>query len=62
MTHAANMLNRFIDPLLTAFQPAWAVPALSIALGSLNELHPTQKPVELIERAFENSSRAGDLE
>jgi len=56
------MLNRFIDPLLTAFQPAWAVPALSIALGSLNELHPTQKPVELIERAFENSSRAGDLE
>jgi DNA modification methylase len=27
----------------------------------VNELHPTQKPVELIERAFENSSRAGDL-
>lgn len=25
-----------------------------------NELHPTQKPVELIERAIQNSSRGGD--
>jgi DNA modification methylase len=27
----------------------------------VNALHPTQKPVELIERALENSSHAGDL-
>jgi DNA modification methylase len=27
----------------------------------VNELHPTQKPVELIERALENSSEAGDV-
>jgi DNA modification methylase len=27
----------------------------------VNELHPTQKPVELIEQALENSSHAGDL-
>ena len=26
----------------------------------VNELHPTQKPVELIERALQNSSQAGD--
>jgi len=28
---------------------------------SVNDLHPTMKPVELIERALLNSSRAGDL-
>jgi DNA modification methylase len=27
----------------------------------VNKLHPTQKPVELIERALENSSQAGDM-
>ena len=33
----------------------------NLAKPRVNELHPTQKPVELIERALENSSRAGDL-
>ena len=33
----------------------------NIAKPRVNELHPTQKPVELIERALENSSQAGDI-
>jgi DNA modification methylase len=33
----------------------------NIAKPRVNDLHPTQKPVELIERALENSSRANDL-
>jgi DNA modification methylase len=32
----------------------------SLAKPRVNELHPTQKPIELIERALENSSRPGD--
>jgi DNA modification methylase len=33
----------------------------NLAKPRVNELHPTQKPVELIERAIENSSEAGEL-
>jgi DNA modification methylase len=33
----------------------------SLAKPRVNELHPTQKPIELIERVLENSSRPGDL-
>jgi DNA modification methylase len=33
----------------------------SFAKPRVNELHPTQKPVELIERALEISSRPGDI-
>jgi DNA modification methylase len=32
-----------------------------IAKPRVNDLHPTMKPVELVERAINNSSRAGDL-
>jgi len=32
-----------------------------IARPSVSELHPTQKPLALVERAIENSSRPGDL-
>ena len=32
-----------------------------IARPSVSELHPTQKPLELVEHAIENSSRPGDI-
>ncbi|OGT25334.1 MAG: hypothetical protein A2Z17_04600 [Gammaproteobacteria bacterium RBG_16_66_13] len=32
-----------------------------IARPSVSDAHPTMKPIELVERAVENSSRAGDL-
>ena len=33
----------------------------SVAKPAVNDLHPTMKPVELVERAIRNSSRRGDL-
>ena len=33
----------------------------SVAKPAVNDLHPTMKPVELVERAIRNSSRPGDL-
>ena len=33
----------------------------SVAKPVVNDLHPTMKPVELVERAIRNSSRPGDL-
>jgi DNA modification methylase len=32
-----------------------------IARPIKNDLHPTMKPVELVERAIQNSSKAGDI-
>ena len=47
------------------FSPYWAgvnneVSVWDIKRSSKNEFHPTQKPVELAERAFNNSSKSGD--
>ncbi len=33
----------------------------SVAKPAVNDLHPTMKPVELVERAIRNSSRGGEL-
>lgn len=58
------------EPCLYCFKkgksPFWAGPTNEVSVWDIsrcakNEHHPTQKPVELAERAFKNSSKAGDL-
>jgi DNA modification methylase len=58
------------EPCLYCFKkgnaPFWAGPnnevtVWDVARGSKNDFHPTQKPVELSERAMNNSSKAGDV-
>ena len=46
--------------------PQWFGPTNEVTVWDLkrekkNEFHPTQKPIELVERALENSSKAGNL-
>ncbi len=58
------------EPCLYCFKkghaPYWAGPNNEVSVWDVkrcpkNEHHPTQKPVELPERAFGNSSKAGDI-
>lgn len=58
------------EPCIYAFKkghaPYWNGPNNEVTVWdvkrhSKNEFHPTQKPVELPERALENSSKAGDV-
>lgn len=58
------------EPCIYAFKkgksPFWAgtnneVTVWDIKRHSKNEFHPTQKPVELPERALQNSSKSGDI-
>lgn len=58
------------EPCLYCFKkgnpPFWAgvnneVSVWDINRANKNEFHPTQKPVELVERALNNSSKGGDL-
>lgn len=46
--------------------PAWYGPKNEVTVwdanrSAVNEFHPTQKPVEIVERAIRNSSKAGDI-
>lgn len=58
------------EPCLYCFKrgkaPFWAGPNNEVSVWDIsrctkNEHHPTQKPVELAERAFGNSSKSGDV-
>lgn len=50
----------------TGHAPKWYGPKNEVTVwdcnrASKNEFHPTQKPVEIVERALVNSSKAGDI-
>jgi DNA modification methylase len=58
------------EPCIYAFKkgkaPFWAGPNNEVTVWDIkrhskNEFHPTQKPVELPERALQNSSKSGDI-